>query len=611
MSELLTDFLRPSAAVPAYARYVEIAHELNATGPAASGLPELRVAVLRNFTVEPLVPVLAGEIARAGFHPVFYVGDFDAIQADVLNPASPLYAFGPQLVIVAQWLETLSPALTTSYLSTPPEERGAERERLRAQARELLSALNDHLRAPVLINNFPLPAEPTLGILDAQSRGYQTHAILQLNADLLELANELGNVSIVDFMRLFAVLGSANAVDRRYWLIARAPIAHKALIPVGTEYAKFVRALKGKTRKCLVLDCDNTLWGGIVGEDGLAGIKLGPDYPGSCFVELQHEILNLYNRGVLLALCSKNNEADVLEVLREHPDSVLREHHFAARRINWDDKVTNLRRIAAELDIGLDSLVFVDDNPFEADYVREQLPEVAVVALPPKAYASYRSLLTQPGYFDSLAFTAEDRRKTQMYSENRARRELESSSTSLEEYLAKLGIEVDIAAPTEIDLPRVAQLTQKTNQFNLTTRRYSEGEIRAFVADEHSDVFALKVRDRIADLGLVGVAIVRYDGAEAEIDSFLLSCRAIGRGVEDALLATVVRHAAEKDARRIVATYVPTARNGLVRDFYERHGFAADGDAAGATRWSAPAESPGLAIPSWIHVRNGDPAHVG
>jgi len=612
MTDVLTEFLRPRDEPPSYAQYTAVANALAAGNSQQTGRPPLKVAVLRNFTVEPLLPVLAGEIFRAGFHPAFYTGDFDAVQADVLNPASPLYAFEPDFIIVAQWLETLSPALTTAFVSTPAEQVAAEADRVRGHLREILAALRASSRAPVLINNFPLPAEPTLGILDAQSAAYQTNTVLQLNAGLLAAAQEQSDVFVVDFMRVFAAHGSASLVDERHWQIARAPLSQKALVPLGTEYVKFIRALRGKARKCLVLDCDNTLWGGIVGEDGLAGIKLGPTYPGSCFVALQREILNLHDRGVILALCSKNNEADVLEVLRDHPDSVLKEEHFAARQINWDDKVTNLRRIAAELNIGLDSLVFVDDNPFEADYVREQLPEVAVVALPPKAYASYRSLLSRPGYFDTLSFTAEDRRKTAMYGENRARKELESASGSLEEYLAKLGIEVEIGPPSEVDVPRVAQLTQKTNQFNLTTRRYTEGDIRAFAAASDSDVFALKVRDRVADLGLVGVAVVTYDGTTAAIDSFLLSCRAIGRGVEDALLATVARHAAQaKGAERIVGTYAPTSKNAMVRDFYARHGFAPVDETPDRATWStSTTTAPGLGVPTWIHVRNGDPTHA-
>jgi FkbH-like protein len=595
----------------AYADFAAAANELAALTPNQTKLPPLRVAVLRNFTVEPLMPVLAGEIALAGFHPQFYVGDFDAVQADVLNPKSALYDFKPDFVVLAQWLETLSPALTTRFLSTPPAQIDEAVDGVRRHVREIVGALNANVRAPILLNNFPLPAEPTLGILDSQSADHQTSTILKLNAHVLADAKEMAGVSIVDFMRLFALHGSANCVDERYWQIARAPLAQKALLPVGAEYGKFVRALRGKTKKCLVVDCDNTLWGGIVGEDGLAGIQLGPTYPGSCFVALQHEILNLHHRGVILAICSKNNEADVLEVLRDHPDTVLKEEHFAVRQINWDDKVTNLRRIAAELNIGADSLVLLDDSAFEVDFVRQEMPEVAVIALPPKAYASYRSLLTSPGWFDSLSFTAEDRRKNAMYGENRERKALESASSSLEDYLAKLEIEVEIAVPSEIDVPRVAQLTQKTNQFNLTTRRYTESDVRAFIASDRADVFALKVRDRISDSGLVGVAILTYADRTATVDSFLLSCRVIGRGVEDALLSFVVRHALDTvGCDRVSGTYVPTAKNAMVADFYARHGFAALDAADGAATWERRAGGGPAEGPAWIALRKGPLTHA-
>jgi FkbH-like protein len=326
---------------------------------------------------------------------------------------------------------------------------------------------------------------------------------------------------------------------------------------------------------------------------------------------LQHEILNLHHRGVILAICSKNNEADVLEVLRDHPDTVLKEEHFAVRQINWDDKVTNLRRIAAELNIGADSLVLLDDSAFEVDFVRQEMPEVAVIALPPKAYASYRSLLTSPGWFDSLSFTAEDRRKNAMYGENRERKALESASSSLEDYLAKLEIEVEIAVPSEIDVPRVAQLTQKTNQFNLTTRRYTESDVRAFIASDRADVFALKVRDRISDSGLVGVAILTYADRTATVDSFLLSCRVIGRGVEDALLSFVVRHALDTvGCDRVSGTYVPTAKNAMVADFYARHGFAALDAADGAATWERRAGGGPAEGPAWIALRKGPLTHA-
>jgi FkbH-like protein len=609
-SEVLGNFLAAHDP-PSYTQYSAVANELAKQGPAQTCLPPLKVAILRNFTFEPLVPVIGGEIFRAGFHPQFYLGDFNAVQVDALDPGSALYRFEPDFVILAQWLEALSPALTTAFISTPAGDVTRETDRVRQHLLEIVTALNASTRAPVLLNNFPLTVDPTLGILDAQSPSYQVNTILRLNADVLADASDLRDVVIVDMFRLFALHGSLNLFDERYWHIARAPLSQKALIPLGVEYGKLFRALSGKSKKCLVLDCDDTLWGGIVGEDGLAGIQLGSSYPGSCFVALQREILNLHDRGVILALCSKNNESDVLEVLRDHPDSVLRPEHFSAWQINWDDKVSNLRRLASDLNIGLDSLVFVDDNAFEAEFVRTALPEVTVVALPPKAPASYRVLLSRPGYFDTLSYTSEDRRKNAMYAENRERKALESTATSLEQYLAKLEIQVEIGAPAEIDIPRVAQLSQKTNQFNLTTRRYTEGAIRSFVDGSQSDVLALKVSDRVADLGLVGVAVVSYRDRTASIDSFLLSCRAIGRGVEEALLAVVERRAAARGAQRLVGMYSPTSKNVMVHDFYSRHGFDATVVSAEGETWTRPIEETTmLRVPAWIREREMEARHA-
>ena len=610
-SEILTTFVsarRRNDRHCTYAQYTAVANELGRLTPEQTGKPPLKIALLRNFTIEPLIPVLAGELYFAGFHPLFHIGDFDAIEAEVLNPTSTLYAFEPDFIVLALWLEALSPALTTKFLSSPPETTSDEIVRVRRHVHDLSAALRRSTRAPILLNNFPLPPAPTLGILDNQSTSYQTHAILELNASLCGDARAMSDVLIVDIMRLFAFHGYAHAVDERHWQMARAPLSHSVLLPLGRECVTFIRALRGKAKKCLVLDCDDTLWGGIIGEDGISGIKLGPTYPGSCFVALQEELLNLHDRGVILALCSKNNEADVLEVLREHPDMLLRERHFATWQINWDDKVTNLRRIADELNIGLDSLVFVDDSDFEATFVREQLPEVAVLKLPDKAFASYRAELSRSGLFDSLTYTEEDRRKNAMYGENRTRKQLEVGASSLDDYLATLDIEVEIREPTEIDIPRVSQMTQKTNQFNLTTRRYSTGDIRAFLESAEADVVALKVRDRVSDLGLVGMAIVTYDGAVASIDTLLMSCRALGRGVEDALLSVIANNAQEhRGSSRIVGTYLETAKNAMVKEFYAARAFTLLEAAPARTTWELSL-NPGATIepPSWITLKQGE-----
>ena len=303
---------------------------------------------------------------------------------------------------------------------------------------------------------------------------------------------------------------------------------------------------------------------------------------------------------MILALCSKNNEADVLDVLRNHPDMLLRETHLATRQINWDDKATNLTRIAQELNIGLDSLVFVDDSAFECNLVREQLPQVQVLQLSSDP-STFVAQLSAGAYFDSLTLSAEDRERNEMYRDEVSRKRLQVSATSLEEYLARLELVAEISVPDDMAIPRVSQLTQKTNQFNLTTRRYSEGEIRAFVASPDADVFHLKLRDRVGDLGLVGVAIVRYLGARAEIDSFLMSCRAIGRGAEDALLAYLLNVAKARGCAHIAGVHITTKKNGMTADFYRRQGFQLVQEREEGTAWERVLDQPAVP-PPWIRV---------
>lgn len=598
----LTSTLRRLAGESSYSAYTAAANALETVTAEASGLPPLRVAISRNFTLDPLVPVIQGEMALAGFYPVVYLGDYDAIARDALDPESALYAFQPEFVIVAQWLEKLAPALVTRFVSLSPAQVSAEVERVLTTIDEIVASLRRHSKAPILINNFPLPVYTTLGILDVQSESYQTHTILRLNLELLRHLRQCRDAYLVDYMGLMARIGSAQGVDERYWQIGQAPIGRSGLVSFGQEYGKFFRALRGKTRKCLVLDCDNTLWGGVVGEDGLGGIQLGTTYPGSCYRAFQQELLNLHDRGVILALCSKNNEADVLEVLRDHPDMVLHEEHFATRQVNWDDKVTNLTRIAKGLNIGLDSLVLVDDSQFECDLVRERLPQVAVLQLSTDL-STFRTKLSAAAYFDSLTFSAEDRERSRTYREDTQRRQLSESASSLSEYLARLEMVADIGMTDEGTIPRVAQLTQKTNQFNLTTRRYSEGEIRGFVEDPETDVFYLKLRDRIAEMGTIGAAIVKYSTQQAEIDTFLLSCRAIGRGVEDALLAHVLNSARARGCTCVRGRYLVTKKNGQVADFYRRRGFRLIAEGPAGSEWEFPLDQAEFAAPDWIKVK--------
>jgi FkbH-like protein len=326
--------------------------------------------------------------------------------------------------------------------------------------------------------------------------------------------------------------------------------------------------------KVLVVDGDNTLWGGIIGEDGLDGIALGPEYPGSVYVAFQRRLLELRQRGLLLALCSRNNEADVRQVLAEHPHQVLRDEHFAAMRANWDSKPDNLRAIAAELNLGLDAFVFVDDSAHECLAVRRALPQVTVVQTPSEP-AALPACLDGLARLEILTLTEEDRTRTALYAQERQRRSLAAASDDPEQYLASLEMVMTVGLDDARQAARIAQLTQKTTQFNLTTRRYSEADIRRLAADPDWLVAHFSLADVFGDSGVVGVALVHgLSRTEVEIDSFLMSCRVIGRRAESAFLGYVLDLLGQRGVRVVHAGYAPTARNALVREFWGAHGFA-------------------------------------
>jgi FkbH-like protein len=359
--------------------------------------------------------------------------------------------------------------------------------------------------------------------------------------------------------------------------------------------------LSGRVAKALVVDLDNTLWGGVVGEDGLDGIQVGPEYPGAAYLALQRAIQALRHRGVLLAVASKNNPDEALDALDRHPGMLLRSGDFAALRINWNDKARSLREIAEELNIGVDSLAFLDDNPAEREQVRLELPEVTVVELPSDPMGYARALADCP-VFERLSLTREDQQRGRLYEDQRQRADLQRASASLEDFLRSLEMEMSMGPVEPASVRRVAQLTQKTNQFNLTTRRYSEQEIDALASDPGARVYQVQVRDRFGDNGLVGVAITRRGADAWEIDTLLLSCRVIGRAVESAMLARLSDDARAAGATRLCGWFLPTAKNAPASDFYPSHGFSLLESSDGATRWEAGLGADRPRCPEWIDL---------
>ena len=379
------------------------------------------------------------------------------------------------------------------------------------------------------------------------------------------------------------------------------PIAADCLIHLSREYLRFVLPLMGKTCKALAVDLDNTLWGGVIGEDGMTGIKLSAEYPGAAFLNVQRAILDLYQRGVILAACSKNNLADAMEAIETHPHMLLRPHHFAALRINWQDKAQNLREIARELNIGIDAVAFLDDNPVERNRVRGEVPEVQVLELPADPMGYAQALREWP-VFERLTLSAEDRERGRMYAENRQRAELEQTAGSLEDFYRGLQMEAEMGQVTPDTLARTAQLTQKTNQFNLTTRRYSEQEVEAMRRDPAYRVVTLKVRDRFGDNGLVGVAITKTEGQTCEIDTFLLSCRVIGRTIETAILSHLAEQARQQGATVLQGWFLPTKKNAPARDFYAQHDFQPVQEREDGTLWQRDIAANPVHCPPWVKL---------
>ena len=564
-------------------------------------LARCRIAILRSFTVEPAVPLLRASAFCSGVDLAVHVGDFNAYPQEILDGRSSLYQFSPNVVLLAVRTADIAPELWDVYADQSAETVQQVSQRVCAGFEQWMRAFRQQSSASLIIHNLEQPIQPNLGVLDGQRSCAQTEAIRQINSELQRAASSYSGVYVLDYDALIARHGRLRWHDERKWLMARMPVAADQLIHLSREWLRFLIPLTGRVAKALVVDLDNTLWGGVIGEDGMTGIKVGPEYPGAAYQALQRAMLDLTRKGILLAISSKNNPEDAIEALQNHPGMLLRPKDFAAIRISWNDKAQSLREIAQELNIGTDSLAFLDDNPFEREQIRASLPEVAVIDLPddPMQYAA--TLRDFPA-FERLTLSSEDQQRAAMYADQKQRSQAEQGFQSKEDFYRFLQQEAEISQVTPGTLARVAQLTQKTNQFNLTTRRYSEQEISQLANNGKCQVLSMRVRDRFGDHGLVGVTIVRDQDAACEIDTFLLSCRVIGRTVETALLSYVAENAAARGRHKLIGRFIPTKKNAPAREFYSQHGFILDSQNGEGTVWTLDLRNRQIACPDWVKV---------
>jgi FkbH-like protein len=555
----------------------------------AKVLRPLSVHVLRSITLDPLAAYVRAHGLAHGLDVRLRFGEYNQFEQELAGRGA-LGTEAPDAVIFAARLEELAPDLAYRFIGTG-ERRAEVQQAIAERMRGWLDAAERRWpRALRILWNFAQPTHAAYGIAEPHVQG-QRAAIRDLNRALATACRDRPSSTLFDLDGVVSDVGRIRAYDARNMASARLPFSSDALDALGRATARVLAAAFVKRRKCVVLDCDNTLWGGVIGEDGIDNIALGPDHPGSAYVAFQRAILNLVDRGIIVALASKNNEADVMRVLREHPFQQLREVHLAAWRLNWNDKATSLRELAAELNLGLDSFVFIDDSDFECGWVREQLPEVLVVQAPADPLA-LQALVDDLDVFDALALSSEDLARGQMYKAETARTRAREGSQSVEDFLESLQMRLSIRSATEGQVVRIAQLTQKTNQFNLTTRRYSEADIRQFLAAADTDVFQIHLADRFGEYGLIGVLITRLSQGRLGVDTLLLSCRVLGRKVEHALFAFLLRHAAGRGARSVVGEYIPTAKNAQTAELYPQFGFKRAEGTGGPARFERPTADP-------------------
>ncbi len=533
---------------------------------ARPGKADVKMAFLGNFTLDLLPRCVDVHAGREGLRVGSYVGESGQYVREVLDEASPLIEFQPDVVLLALSLRLLQPDRMAAFSSMPAGERRDFRGEILAHLESWAEMAVARLPATVLIGNFPAPAWPLAGVADAKAEYSEAELYLELNLELLRRFKGNPRVRLFDLERLASRHGKDRILDPKMYHLARMEWSPGFLPVVAGELVRHVKAIRGLGRKCLVLDLDGTLWGGAAGEEGPAGVKVGPGDPeAEAFLAFHHRLKALQDRGVLLAVCSKNNPADVEEVFESRPEIPLRLAGFAATEIGWNPKHEGLRRIAAALDLGTDSLVFLDDDPAEISLVQQMMPEVKAVLLPPDP-AEYAGLLERMDDFEMSA--------TPEHRENRQRQELQATADSLASYLASLRTDLEIRLARQEDLPQVHDLFTKTNQFNLTSERYSLAEVERFATSPACELWVTRARDRFGDLGLIAAVLLKKIGRMATLDSFLMSCRVMGRGIEIAILNHVKHRLLEdRSGLELRGRYVPTPKNKPVETFYDQQGF--------------------------------------
>jgi FkbH-like protein len=551
-------------------------------GTPLSPLTPFRLAVLCNATIDLIVPALVASAARHGIALEVIQPSYDQVAQEALTPDSKVNSSKPDAVLFALDYRALPLKLSPG----DPEASSATVQGVIGYLQALGNAIKTNSSAVCLFQTFAPPVETLFGSLDPALPGTLKSLLNMINREMAECVLASGNV-LLDIAGLAETVGLADWHDPQLWNMAKFSFSDQ-LIPLYADHvARTIAAIRGKSRKVLILDLDNTVWGGVIGDDGLDGIKVAQgDARGEAHLTVQRLALDLRRRGIVLAVSSKNTDEVAREPFEKHPEMLLKLDHIAVFQANWNDKATNIQAIAEELSLGLDAMVFLDDNPVERGLVRKLLPQVSVPELPEEP-AYYARTLAAAGYFETVAFAAEDLSRAGFYQDNAKRANLQKQIGGVDAYLASLDMTITFQPFDATGRARIVQLINKSNQYNLTTRRYTDPEVAEAQSDP--EVFTLQVRlgDIFGDNGMISVIICRAcESGVWEIDTWLMSCRVLGRKVEHMVLREILQHARAAGIHKLVGIYLPTDRNKLVLDHYGKLGFTrVSEDESGQTRW--------------------------
>jgi FkbH-like protein len=540
---------------------------------------KIKVAILSSFTINGLEEALRVKCAESDITCATYLCGYGQYNQDILDHSSKLYEFSPDITfMIIDTRSVLSTLFYTPY-TIPANDRRTYIDKRVADFVNLVKTFKNRTGSKLVLTNCSIPTYSPYGICEVRTEYGLKEMVYDFNARMSDAFRSDPQVFLFDFNSFVAKYGEINVLDYRQFLVGDIKVSLSYIPHLAEELMGFVKANLGVNRKCIVLDLDNTLWGGIIGEDGFDRIDLSLKPPGMAFMEFQRVLLALYQRGVILAINSRNNEDEALRAIRDHPFMVLREEHFATMKINWSDKISNMKEIAQELNIGLDSIVYFDDDPINREIMSKAIPQIKTIDLPddPSLYAS---TLMQINDFNTLVMTNEDRKRGEMYREEHKRTELKRSSSNLEDFLKQLEIRVTMKKANNFTIPRIAQLTLKTNQFNLTTHRYQEEDVETLAQDHTKLIGCAQTQDKFGDNGITGVYIVNKNHVDKEwfIDTFLLSCRVMGRGIEDAMMGYILSKAKEEGVIKVKAEFIPTKKNKPCEQLLPNFGFKKEGE---------------------------------